>query len=624
MTEKTSKEKLAALRAGLAARGLDGFIVPHEDEFQSEYLPACFDRLSWLTGFTGSSGAAAVLGGRALVVTDGRYDVQVRQQVAAEDFDIEVTGGFAGALSGWLGAHAAPGARIGYDPKLHTARAVEALAKALRAKRIELVPVDANPLDAAWTDRPAFPDAKVELFPDIIAGRTAAEKRADIAKAVADAGGHAVIVAKPESVAWLLNIRGGDVAHSPLALSYAILRADGDVEWFIDPAKIPADVAPHLGNQVHVQDPGALEARLAVLAREAQAAGSPVLLDHARAPVWFRDVLARHGASVEDAEDPCLLPRAVKTAAEQSHIVDAHVRDGVAMVRFLKWVADEAPKGRLTEQDVADRLEQFRRMDPGFRDTSFDTISGWAGNGAIVHYRVTPESNAAIVPPGLLLVDSGAQYREGTTDITRTVAVGTPTEDMKVDFTLVLKGHIAVAAARFPEGTVGTAIDDRARRALYDENKDYDHGTGHGVGCYLGVHEEAAGISKAGTRPFRAGMLISNEPGFYKEGAYGIRTENLVLVREVGVREHTGPHRTVKMLGFETVSLAPIDRSLIVLERLDAQELQWLNDYHERVYLTLAPLLEPDVRDWLREQTQPLKKNLTPAPAGSRPAPPAP
>jgi Xaa-Pro aminopeptidase len=615
---KTSADKLAALRAELHKRGVDGFIVPRADEYQGEYVPARAERLKWLTGFTGSAGTAAVLPQKAMVISDGRYTLQLAQQVDATLFDTQNSSD-GDTLAGWLAAQAAPGTKIGYDPRVMTGSDVDGLRAKLKAKNIELVALDSNPLDAVWADQPAAPMDKVSVFPDAVAGRSAADKRADIAQAVNDAGGTAMVLTMPDSIAWLLNIRGTDVPHVPTALSYAVVHGNGDVDWFIPAAKITPEVRQHLGNHVRVREPAELAPAMAALAQAAQNDNKPVLLDPATSADWFRRTLAGHGAKVAALKDPCVLPKAIKTKEEQAAIIDAHVRDGAAMARFLKWVDDNAPGGGLTELDVEAQLLKFRQKDADLSDTSFDTIAGWAGNGAIVHYRATPATNATIMPPGILLIDSGGQYKSGgTTDITRTVAVGKPTQQMKEHFTLVLKGHIAVATARFPEGTKGPAIDAMARRALWDRNLDYDHGTGHGVGCYLAVHEEACGIStREGAFPFRPGMLISNEPGYYRANAYGIRIENLVLVKEDGARE--GSKR--KMLAFDTVTLAPIDRRLVAPELLDAQELAWLNDYHDRVYKTVAPLVEADVAAWLKQACAPLKKNLSPAarPAGPQP-----
>ncbi len=615
MTEKPeqdSPERLQALRDELKQKKLDGFLVPRTDEYQGEYVPAGAERLAWLTGFTGSAGLAVILDNKAAVITDGRYDIQVEQQTESglyETYSEDMT------AEDWLADNGVSGMTIGYDPKLHTPSQLVALKKKLKAKNITLTPVDENPLDSVWDNQPAPPMAMVELFPDSIAGRSAQEKRTDIAKALKNENGKAVILTKSDSIAWLLNVRGNDVPHIPVVLSYAILYETGDVHWFVDSAKVPPDVTKHLGSHVQCREPGELENALAYLAHDALKDNKPVMLDFKRTASWFKIKLEDAGAAVENMADPCILPRACKTPEEQAGIIESHIRDGVAMARFLKWLDEEGPKGQLSEIDVEEQLLQYRQQDGDLRDTSFDTIAGWAGNGAIIHYRATPESVKTITPPGLLLLDSGGQYGSGgTTDITRTIAMGTPTEEMQENFTRVLQGHIGVAMARFPEGTVGAQIDLLARQPLWNAGLDYDHGTGHGVGCYLAVHEEAAGISKVGQTPFAPGMLISNEPGYYdKEDEYGIRIESLVLVREDGLR-----HGTNKiMMTFETVTMAPIDTRLIKPDMMKDEELAWLNDYHERVYKTLSPRLEPhehDVKTWLKQACEPLKKNLAPAP----------
>jgi Xaa-Pro aminopeptidase len=612
---KTPAEKLAALRAQFAAKGISGYLIPHDDEYKCEYLPANAERLAWLTGFTGSAGAAAVLEDKALALTDGRYTIQIRQQVDGGLYEIGDSGKT--GPGDWLAASAAPGSVIGYDPRLHSPGAIAALEAKLKDKNITLAAIDGNLIDAIWDDRPAAPAATVEAFPDAIAGRTATEKRELIADGVRRENAQAVLLTAADSIAWLLNIRGHDVPHNPFALSYAIVHENGDVDWFIPGAKVPQQVRAGLGNHVSCREPADLEPGLAALAAKAKAAGKPVLMDYSSASVWFKNRIESAGAQTRDAADPCIAPRAVKTAAEQKSLIDAHIRDGVAMVRFLKWIEDTAPAGGLTELEIEDRLLDFRRQDPGLRDTSFTSIVGWAGNGAIVHYHATKESNATVKPPGILLVDSGGQYLEGTTDITRTVAVGKPSEEMKENFTRVLKGHIGVAALRFPEGLTGDQVDPLARKPLWEAGRDFAHGTGHGVGCYLGVHEPGIGISPRARQVFRPGMLVSNEPGYYKEGAYGIRIENLILVREDGQLEDGGR----RLLRFETVSLAPIDRALIKPEMLEEAELAWLNAYHARVYKTLAPLLDADTANWLKTACAPLKKNLSPAPAPKPPAP---
>ncbi|MGZ9109401.1 MAG: aminopeptidase P family protein [Micavibrio sp.] len=605
-------EKLSGLRAELKKQGVDGFLIPRADEYQGEYVPARAERLAWLTGFTGSAGIAAVLATKALVTTDSRYELQIKKQVDGASFETLVTD--QAGYAKWIADNAVSGQVIGYDPKLHTPAQIAALEKVLKVKNVTLKPLTDNPLDAVWDDQPGAPMDKVEIFPDHIAGRSARDKREAIAAAIAKDGADAGVITLPDSIAWLLNIRGTDVPHTPLALSNAIVHANGDVDWFIAAAKIPADVKAHLGNHVQVKDPSTLESSLRALA------GKSVQFDPKRSSIWFRQVLEQAGAKVVERDDPCVLPKACKTPEEQKAIRNAHLRDGVAVTKFLVWLDKEAPKGNLSELDVVAKLEAFRKLDPGYRDGSFDTISGWAANGAIVHYRATPESHAAIKPPGILLLDSGGQYQEGTTDITRTVTIGAPSAEAKEAFTRVLKGHIGIASLRFPEGVTGQQVDVLARKSLWDVGMDYGHGTGHGVGCYLSVHEEGGRISFAGNTPFKPGMVVSNEPGYYKEGAFGIRIENLVLVKDDGRALQGGK----AMLAFETVTLVPFDRRLIQLDLMNAQEIAWVDEYHQRVAKALSPHLDAAELKWLAEATAPLKKPDAAGPVPRRPNAPGP
>lgn len=604
-------DKLNDLRAQLTAQALDGFMVPKADEFQGEYIPARAERLQWLTGFTGSAGAAVVLADRAVALSDSRYRVQIKKQVDAGLFEI-VEGGTP-EMGKWLVQNAPTKAVIGYDPKLHTPAQIEALQKILKDKDVTLQPVARNLIDLVWADQPGPPTALVEVFSESTAGRSAQEKREDIAAAVIKQGGVATVITMPDSVAWLLNIRGTDVPHTPFALSNAIVHADGKIDWFIDPAKIPGDVRAHLGNHVQVLPPDTLGDALLALAQKSAQEKKPVLFDHKNGSIWFKQTIESGGGTLKDVEDLCLLPKATKTMAEQKAIRAAHRRDGVAETKFLCWFDREAGKGHLTELSVAEKLEEFRRQQAGFRDTSFDTIAGWNANGAIVHYRATDEDHAAIVPPGILLLDSGAQYNDGTTDITRTLAVGEPTPEQKKANTLVLKGHIAIASVVFPEGTRGADIDILARQPLMRHKMNYGHGTGHGVGIYLSVHEQGGGISKAALRPFKPGMLVSNEPGYYKEGEFGIRIENLVMVVANGVIDDGLKTPALK---FETVTLVPIDKRLIDLSLMADDEISWLNDYHAQVAREIGPHLDPDELLWLQEACAPLKK---PEAAGPKP-----
>jgi Xaa-Pro aminopeptidase len=585
--------RLSLLREELKARHLDGFVVPRADEHQGEYVPSCGQRLAWLTGFTGSAGMAIVLSERAAIFVDGRYTLQAAAQVDGELYEIRHL--TEEPPASWL-AGAPKGAIIGYDPWLHTPQEVERLQNGAARAGASLKPV-ANPIDHIWPGRPPMPLAPVVPHPDRFAGESAKSKRTRIGRALAEEGAAAAVLTSPESIAWLLNIRGGDVPHTPLPLSFAILRDDGSVTLFIDRRKLAPGLERHLGNGVTIEPPERLGGTLEVLA----ASGAPVQVDSATAASWIFDRLTDAGARIHRAADPCLLPKACKNPVELDGTRAAHVRDGAAVTRFLAWLAGEAPKGKLREIAASDRLEAFRREGEYFRDLSFPTISGAGSNGAIVHYRAMPDTEKPLLPGTLYLLDSGAQYLDGTTDITRTIAIGEPTAEMRDRFTRVLKGHIALATARFPKGTTGAQLDPFARRALWQEGLDYDHGTGHGVGSYLSVHEGPQRISKApNAQPLLPGMIISNEPGYYKTGAYGIRIENLVAVQQSkgeGERD---------MLCFETLTLAPIDRNLVARELLEDDELAWLNAYHARVREVLTPLVDPETAGWLAMATAPI------------------
>jgi Xaa-Pro aminopeptidase len=450
-----------------------------------------------------------------------------------------------------------------------------------------------NPLDAVWNDRPAAPAAKVELFPIVSAGVTAQDKLDQVAEVLRKNKCDAAVLALPDSIAWLLNIRSNDIPHIPVALSYALVRDNATIDWFIDEGRVPGDVRASLGNRVMILPPDYLEQSLAGLA------GKKILVDERRTAVWFTETLKANGAQVVDLKDPVIALKARKNRAEQEAMRAAHIRDAVAMVKFLKWFSKESVKETLTEIDAERKLEEFRREAPEYRDSSFDTIAGFGANGAIVHYRASEKTNARIERWNMLLLDSGAQYADGTTDITRTIAVGEPTQEMKENFTLVLKGHIAIASARFPLGTTGAQIDTLARAPLWQRGLDYAHGTGHGVGCYLSVHEEAASISSRGQDAIEPGMILSNEPGYYKEGEYGIRIENLLLAYADGQCESTGK----PMVAFETLTFAPIDKRLVVPELLTPDEQFWLANYHKQVFAKLSPYLDGSTLDWLREET---------------------
>jgi Xaa-Pro aminopeptidase len=592
-----SGERIARLRELVARAGLDALLVPHADEYANEYLPACAERLAFVTGFTGSAGTAVIAKDRAALLVDGRYILQAPRQVDTRIFEVLQAG--KAKLGEWLAGALKPGAVIGFDPKLHGPAGIDELAEELAPRRIKLTPLSRNLVDRLWGKaRPPPPQGAVVVHPLKYAGKSAEDKLAEIQAALKKDGQDAVVLTSPPSICWLFNIRGSDVAHNPVALAFAIVPASGKAELFIDPAKVDRETKAHLAPVAKLSAPEALGARLAAL----KAAGKVVRLSPA-APVWFHSKLKGGKGRVVRASDPCLLPKARKNAAEIKGARAAHKRDGVAMARFLAWLDREAQggpmAGRIDEIAASKRLEATRAETQALREISFDTISGSGPNGAIVHYRVNTATNRALKPGELYLVDSGAQYLDGTTDVTRTVAIGAPTREMQERFTLVLKGHIAIATARFPKDTRGVDLDPFARRALWEAGLDFDHGTGHGVGSYLSVHEGPQSISKAGMVSLEPGMIVSNEPGYYKKGAYGIRIENLLLVTEPEKVE--GGER--ELMGFEMLTLVPIDRRLVVPEMLTAAELDWLNAYHARVRDEIGPELGPEDRAWLEQAT---------------------
>ncbi|MDB5661794.1 MAG: peptidase [Sphingomonas bacterium] len=594
----TYQDRLKALREELARRRLDGFVVPLTDEHMSEYVGAYAQRLAWLTGFQGSAGSAVVLPAEAAIFVDGRYTLQVREQVSADDWSYQAVPET--SVAQWLQAHAAEGARIGYDPWLHTRGWVKAAAAALASRGATLVAVDTNPIDTVWPDRPAPSDARLVVHPDSLAGRSSADKRQEIADWLVKRGADATVLSALDSIAWTFNVRGADVERTPVALAYALVHADATAELFVAPGKIESDVAQHLGNAVTVRPRTEFAGALRDLA------GRRVVADPDRAVSAIFTELGEGGAAIIEARDPAVLPKAIKNPAEIGGHRAAQIRDGAALTRFLHWLSIEAPKGGLTEMSAAARLHALRAETGLLRDLSFDTISGAGPNGAVVHYRVSEETDRRIETNALYLVDSGGQYQDGTTDVTRTVAIGTPTAEMKDRFTRVLKGHVALACAIFPQGTRGGQLDTLARQYLWAAGLDYAHGTGHGVGAYLSVHEGPQRIASGaafsgGDEPLQAGMILSNEPGYYKTGEYGIRIENLVLVEP---REIAGAEKA--MLGFETLTFAPIDRGLIDAGLLDAGERDWIDRYHAEVARRIGPELPADVRTWLEQATAPL------------------
>ncbi len=600
-TPENAAGRLAALRAELARRGLGGFLIPRADEHQGEYVARRADRLAWLTGFTGSAGLAVVLADTAAVFVDGRYVLQARNQTDGALFEPQHL--IEAPPQDWIAAKLPAGARLGFDPWLHTDAQAAALKKAADEAGGELTACDDNPLDAVWADQPPPPIAPVVPHPLELAGESAADKRKALAEAMSAKGADAVVLSLPDSIAWLLNVRGADVPHVPLALSFAILHGDGRVDWFIDRRKFTPGLAAHLGDQVAVHPPEALGPVLDQMGGEGRAAQA----DPATAAAWIFERLESAGAEVIKASDPCQLPKAKKNPVELDGARQAHRRDGVALTRFLAWLSRKVGEAGdnigISEIEAADRLAGFRADSGELRDLSFDTISGSGPNGAIMHYRVDEKSNRRLGRGELYLVDSGGQYADGTTDVTRTLAIGTPTAEMRERNTRVLKGHIAIARARFPRGTAGSQIDSLARLALWQVGLDYDHGTGHGVGSFLGVHEGPQRISKAGSgTALEPGMIVSNEPGYYKEGAYGIRIETLVTV----VESRKQPGEEKDMLAFETLTLAPFDRSLIELALLSEEEIAWVNAYHARVSESLGPLVDQETTAWLAEATRPL------------------
>jgi Xaa-Pro aminopeptidase len=585
--------RLAALRARLAELGVDGFVLPRADEHQGEYLPRRAERLAWLTDFTGSAGVAVVLKDKAAVFTDGRYSLAIREQVDASLYETwHVTNE---PPAKWIEENLGAGGSLGYDPWLHTLDGLARLSAAAKAAGGALVALAENPLDSIWTDQPPAPITPVVPHDLGYAGRSIGEKRIAIAESLVNDAQDAVILSSPESIAWLLNIRGGDVPCTPLPLSFAILNREASVDLYLDERKLTPATREHLGNAVSVHPREALGPAIDVLVGN----GRMLRVDPASSPAWIAQRIEAAGGTIARGDDPVVLPRALKNPVELAGTRIAHQRDGVAMVRFLHWFASAAPKGGLDELAAAEKLRAFRAEGALFKDLSFDTISGAGPNGAIVHYRVTEESNREIQPGDLYLVDSGAQYLDGTTDITRTIGVGDPGDEARDRFTRVLKGHIALATARFPVGTNGAQLDPLARKPLWHAGLDFDHGTGHGVGSYLGVHEGPQRISKApSTVALRPGMIISNEPGYYKRGHFGIRLENLIVVQEC---EIAGGDRA--MLSFETITLAPFDQSMVEVPLLDDDEIRWLDAYHGRVRATLSPMLEPEVAAWLAEAT---------------------
>jgi len=588
-----SAARVAALRAEFRQHNIDGYLVPRADKHQNEYVAPSDERLAWLSGFTGSAGLAIVLRRQAVLFVDGRYTLAVQAQIDSEVFEPVALASI--SPDRWLETQLRKGSRIGYDPWLHTPGQIARMSRSAALAGSELVAVEPNLIDAVWHDRPEEPQGQITLHAPRYAGEASAKKLARIVDALA--GKDALVVSDPHAVAWAFNIRGQDVSHTPLPLSFAIITRTGKPKLYIDFDKLDANVRAKLKLLAALAEPEDLQADLQALG----AKGKRVLFDASTVPVKLIQIFEKAGGHAEAGIDPIALMKARKNPTERDGMRQAHIRDAAAMVSFLHWFEGAAASGELTEIEAAQALETFRRETKKLKDVSFPSISASGPHSAIPHYRVTSKSNRKI-KRGIFLIDSGAQYQDGTTDITRTVAVGEPNAAMRDRFTRVLKGHIAIARAVFPKGTSGAQIDALARLSLWQAGLDFDHGTGHGVGSYLSVHEGPQRISKIGTQPLEPGMILSNEPGYYNAGHWGIRIENLVIVEP---REIAGAER--ESFGFETITLAPIDRALIEPKLLNTEELDWINAYHARVRKVVSPLVEPAARKWLKAATQPIE-----------------
>ena len=606
--ETFHQDRLADMRAEMAKRGIDGFYVPRADEYHGEYVPARSDRLDWVTGFTGSAGAAVVLKDKAGFFTDGRYTLQARKQVNKKNFDICSTASDQQPTptmkpTEWIEKNLPKGAKLGVDPWIQSANEVKDIKAAVEKAGGTIVFVDSNPLDAAWKGRPDAPISPVVPQPLQYAGVSSSGKRKNLASALKEKGADALVVALPEETCWLLNVRGGDVPCTPFALSYSIAHNDGSVDWFIDKRKITEGIDKWTGPDVRIHDLSEFQASLTALAKQ----GKKVWVDPGTAPIKAQNIVADNGGTVCAERSPLQMMKAIKNNVEIKGMADCHIRDGAALTRYMAAISEPGAAAKFDEISASDLLEKYRAEGDKFRGLSFDTISGAGGNGAIIHYHSTPETSQPLNAGPVYLVDSGGQYLDGTTDVTRTLAVSSPSAEMKENFTRVLKGHIQVAMAEFPEGTTGDKLDEKARASLKEVGLDYAHGTGHGVGSYLSVHEGPCSISSANsTVPLKTGMILSNEPGYYKEGAYGIRLESLVTVVDTGRKDADGKN----LLAFKTLTMAPIDRNMVEPSLLTADELKWLNSYHAEVQQKLLPLLEKDPRAiaYLKKATAPIQK----------------
>ena len=585
--------RLAALRAEMAKERLAGFLIPRADAHQGEYVAPHDERLAWATGFTGSAGFCAVLKDIAGVFVDGRYRTQVKRQVDLAHFT--PVNWPETKLKDWLIERLPEGGTVGYDAWLHTPDEIETLEQACQPKGIDFRPVE-NLVDRIWPDQPAPPQGRIAPYPAELAGETHGAKRARLAAALANDGHAATVITLPDSIAWLLNIRGSDIPRNPVPHGFAILRADGHVALFADPAKVDDTLRAHLGPDITLRPPHAFAPALASLT-------GPVRFDPKTAPIAALHVLQEAGVETAFGDDPCLLPKACKTRAEIAATGEAHLRDAAAMVEFLTWFDAQSP-GSISEIDVVTSLEGFRRATNALLDISFDTIAGTGPNGAVMHYRVTEQSNTRLEEGQLIVVDSGGQYIDGTTDITRTLPVGQPGDEERRAFTRVLKGMIAISRARFPKGLAGRDLDPLARYPLWLAGQDFNHGTGHGVGVYLCVHEGPQRLSRISHVPLKPGMILSNEPGYYREGAFGIRIENLIVVQDAPPLDTADPER--EMYAFDTLTWVPIDRRLIIPALMDAGEIDWLNRYHAACRDKIGPRVSDAARLWLAAATEPL------------------
>ncbi|WP_063656548.1 aminopeptidase P family protein [Aliivibrio fischeri] len=586
-----TSQRVEQLRTWLAQQDFDALIIPHEDEFLGEYIPEHNERLHWVTGFTGSAGAAVITKEKAAIFVDGRYTVQVRKQVPADVFEYRHL--HEEPLLEWIKDSLTSGSKVAIDPRMHTAQWLKTASKNVEGV-VTLEAIATNPIDELWLDRPEVKVSDVRLMSLEFVGKSSEDKRKEIAKEVSKKKADAALLTQLDSICWLLNIRGLDVSRLPVLLSHAIIHADESVDFFLEPSRLPAEFNAHVGQGVRVHQPDALQETLESLA------GKKVLVDSATSNAWMSLVLSNANAEIIEASDPCLLPKAAKNETEKAGMRACHIRDGAAMAKFLTWFDAEIEAGTLHDEAVlADKLQAFREEDASLADLSFDTISAAAGNAAMCHYnhQNQPEPGK-LQMNSLYLVDSGGQYPDGTTDITRTLAVGTPSDDIKQQFTLVLKGHIGLANARFPKGTCGHQLDILARQHLWAQGYDYDHGTGHGVGHFLSVHEGPQRIAKVvNNTALLPGMVLSNEPGYYRADEFGIRIENLELVVEI---ETQGDF---SVLGFESLTRCPIDKRLINVDMLNRPELAWLNNYHQKVWNEVSPLVDGEVKEWLKQAT---------------------